>query len=188
VHLDILNKNDARPSAGVSTIPPGTPWSYPIARVLVIALGWGFAWVVSQLIGLVAPGAATISFYVVGVVLTLQGLSALARHYRLQRRLRREANRDFGQIGEPESQVFPEGWSPTRRRAGYHVHGLSLIAIAIVFGYLAPSLDAIWGWVWLLVVAIIGAIGINSMLLAVFASDERILRSLKPGRPRSHRE
>jgi hypothetical protein len=181
-HLDILNKNDARPSVGVSTIPPES-WSYPIARVLV---GWGFAWVVSKLIGLVAPAASAISFYALGAFSTFQGLSYVIRELRLQRQLRREAHGDFGQSGESSSQQFPEGWTPARRRRGFTFYGLLLITVAALVGYFAPPPQTPWGGIWEWVVVIVATFGVWSIMISILASDERILSLLsrKPQPPR----
>jgi hypothetical protein len=160
-------------------------WSYPIACLFSVGLGWGIAWCVSNLIDHVAPALSPISFYAIGDFWTIAGIRSLLRHLMLQHRLRREAN---GETLWPEANgEFPQGWTPTRRRRGYLFNGLFWIAVAVLIGYFAPAPESTsWGWICGWVVSFVAVFGLSSIAFFFFGSDERILTSLsrKPPLPR----
>jgi len=141
------------------------PWSYPIASLISIALGWGVAWAISMAIGWASSLAANISFYLIGGLLTFQRIVALVRHFRFQSRGQAEA-------------TFPQDWKPSRRRRGYLFHGLFWVTTAIIVSYVARAMQMPAEYIWDGLSLALATWGCMSISIFLFASDQKILNSL----------
>lgn len=134
-----------------------------LARLLVLALGWGVAWAISKAVGIIAPNASIATFYGLGGIFTVVSVLRLIREHGRQLVLREM-----------------EGEQPAHRYVPI-VSGLFWIAVGAVLWYLLYSTEnTFWGWArWAVSIAPM-IFGVDSLRCGLFGSDKEI-RTLVSG-------
>jgi hypothetical protein len=142
-------------------------WSFIAARCLMMGLGWGVAWGVSEA---VPTSASTATFYVIGGITTWMFVWGIHRELRRQRIIR-SAMADT----EPSYRVYP------------FIVGTFFVAVGLALGYFLRTPDyTFWSWVRWVVIAAPILFGLESLLMGLFGSDEKIRERIALGgwRPR----
>ncbi len=134
-----------------------------LARLIMLALGWGVAWGISKAVGIIAPNASIVAFYGLGGIFTVLSVLGLIREHGRQLVLREM-----------------EGKQPAYRYVPI-VSGLSWIAVgAVLWYFLYSSENTFWGWVrWGVSIAPM-IFGVDSLWRGLFGSD-KMIRTLVSG-------
>ncbi len=136
-------------------------WSFVAARCLMMGLGWGVAWGVSKA---VPASASTATFYVIGGIATLMFVWGMAREFKMM--IIRSATEDT----EPSYRLYP------------FIVGTFFVAVGLALGYFLWTPDyTFWSWVRWVVIAAPILFGLESLLMGLFGSDEKIRERIALG-------
>lgn len=156
-------------------------WSYPIASLIGIAVGWGVAWGASYLIGLIVPDTIShATFLLVGNFLTIARILAVKRHFNLYNK--HKYNVDINDISEyNECNNLLKAYNVTNHRINLVVIGIIYILLALNILYISYYLDAVWSKILEVMVGVVIIVSLLMIANAAFSSNRSILRYFDHG-------